>query len=249
MKKVIVLHKKEGETPLEAVENFRNKNPEYPGIPLTYAGRLDPMASGVLVILAGEETKSKEKYLALEKEYDFEVLFGFGTDTYDVLGKVTKHTVKIIQRKELEKEIKKNLRSFVGEITQQYPMYSSKTVNGKPLFAYAREGKGMVTPTRRVFIKKLRLIKIREIDNKRLFKNIERRIRKVHGDFRQNEILRIWKKNLLTNTDGRKFFVASFKIKCSSGTYVRTVADTLGYKLQIGALAFSIKRTKVGNYA
>ena len=53
---------------------------------MTYAGRLDPMASGLLIVLAGEETKNKEKYLNLDKEYLFEVLFGFKTVTYDFLG-------------------------------------------------------------------------------------------------------------------------------------------------------------------
>ncbi|MCE9548798.1 tRNA pseudouridine(55) synthase TruB, partial [Candidatus Nomurabacteria bacterium] len=84
MKKVIVLNKKEGETPLQALDKFRVKNKEYKYIKMTYAGRLDPMASGLLLALAGEETKNKEKYLKLKKEYDFEVLFGFATDTYDI---------------------------------------------------------------------------------------------------------------------------------------------------------------------
>ena len=81
MKKVIVLNKKEGETPLESLENFRAKNKKYQDVKMTYAGRLDPMASGVLLVLAGDETKNKEKYLNLDKEYEFEILFGFATDT------------------------------------------------------------------------------------------------------------------------------------------------------------------------
>ena len=93
VKKVIVLNKKEGETPLLALENFRAKNPKYLNVPMTYAGRLDPMASGVLLILAGAETKNKDKYLVLNKEYDFSMLFGFSTDTYDILGKVIKKSL------------------------------------------------------------------------------------------------------------------------------------------------------------
>src|SRR3989344_9613864 len=89
MKNIIVLNKKEGETPLEALENFRPRNKEYKDIKMTYAGRLDPMASGLLLVLVGKEIKNKEKYLALNKEYDFKILFGFATDTYDILGRVT----------------------------------------------------------------------------------------------------------------------------------------------------------------
>ena len=57
MKKILKLYKKEGETPLEAIERFRRKNPEYRNEKMTYAGRLDPMAEGVLLVLAGNECK------------------------------------------------------------------------------------------------------------------------------------------------------------------------------------------------
>jgi tRNA pseudouridine55 synthase len=212
---------------------------------MTYAGRLDPMASGLLLVLAGDETKNKEKYLNLEKEYEFRVLFGFSTDTYDILGKVINSKNILITKKEIEKAIKNNIKSFLGENIQKYPIYSSKTVKGKPLFIYARANEEVDTPSRKVFIKKLKLEKIVQIDNKKLFKNIEKRIKKVQGDFRQDEILKIWRKELLTPN---KFIVASFKIKCSSGTYVRSVANSLGEKIGTGALAFSIKRTKIGEY-
>ena len=249
MERVIILNKKEGETPLEALENFRKENPKYLNISMTYAGRLDPMASGVLLILTGEETKNKEKYLALEKEYEFKVLFGFSTDSYDILGKVTHSKVLTnFRMRELENEIKKNLKSFLGETIQKYPIYSSKTVNGKSLFVYARKNKKVSIPTRKIFIKKLKLKKIIEIDNKKLLKNIERRIKKVKGDFRQDNILKIWKEELLVSKENKKFLIASFKIKCSSGTYVRVIANSLGNKIKIPALAFSIKRTKIGKY-
>ena len=245
MKKIIILNKKEGETPLESLDNLRVKNIKYKDAKMTYAGRLDPMASGLLLILAGEETKSKEKYLSLDKEYNFEVLFGFATDTYDILGKVTTNYELSITNYELEKRIKLYLKSFLGESMQPYPIYSSKTVSGKQLFTYARAGEEVEIPSRKIFIKSLKLVKIREIDNKKLFKNIEKRIKRVKGDFRQKEILDIWESHLM-NLDKAKFTIASFKIKCGSGTYVRSIANDLGKKLDIPALAFSIKRTKIG---
>jgi tRNA pseudouridine(55) synthase len=265
MKKIVVLNKKEGETPLEALNSFRLKHKEYKDIKMTYAGRLDPMASGLLLVLAGEETKNKEKYLALDKEYDFEVLFGFATDTYDILGKIIPHRQDLwgkFSKKKLEKEIKNNIKSFLGESIQKYPIYSSKTVKGKPLFMYGRMGKEVEIPERKIFIKKLKLEKIREIDNKKLFKNIEKRIKMVKGptrnaksiafaggDFRQSEILKIWEKNLsVKHSVFNKYFIGSFKTKCSNGTYVRGIANSLGKKIAISALAFSIKRTKVGKF-
>ncbi len=247
MKQVLILDKKEGETPLECLESFRIKNKDYKDLPMTYAGRLDPMASGFLVILAGEEAKNKEKYLSLDKEYEFEVLFGFATDTYDILGKVEKMNTEIKDKSFLEKQIKNNLKSFTGKIVQTYPMYSSKTVKGKPLFQYAREGESVEIPTREVFVKKLKFIKFRKMSANTLLQNIEKRIARVKGDFRQKEIIKIWQKNLKNKENN--FFMGSFSIKCSSGTYVRSIANSLGERLNTPSLAFSIKRTKIGKWS
>lgn len=246
MKKIIILNKKEGETPLRALGDFRKNNPKYLNVPMTYAGRLDPMASGVLVVLAGEETKSKEKYLALDKEYDFSVLFGFSTDTYDILGKIIS-TQNVVQN--LTENIKNNLKYFQGKLKQKYPMYSSKTVNGKPLFSYARNNEEIEIPEREVFVKKLGLKKVRKISGGNLLKNIEKRIAKVEGDFRQKEILKLWQKKLLDKKTLKSFYVADFKIKCGSGTYVRAIANSLGKMIGVPALVFSIKRTKVGKFS
>lgn len=248
MEKFFLLYKKEGETPLESLEAFRRKNKSYKDAKMTYAGRLDPMASGLLLILAGEETKNKEKYLNLDKEYEFQILFGFATDTYDILGKITSTPRQRLGAKmELEKEIKKNLKFFTGKFIQKYPMYSSKTVGGKQLFEYARKGEKVKIPTREVRVKSLKFIKSRTIPSAKLLANVEKRIKKVKGDFRQREILTMWRQYLRTST--LKFTVADFKIKCSSGTYVRGIANGLGEKIKVPTLAFSIKRTKIGKWS
>ncbi len=263
MQNIFIINKKVGETPLEALELLRKKNKIPQNTPMTYAGRLDPMAEGILIILAGEECKKKEKYLNLDKEYDFDILFGFATDTFDILGKVVKEldTSKkgIESFSELEKQIKIHLKNFKGEIAQRYPLYSSKTVSGKPLFAYAREDQDIFIPERKVKIKKINLLKIRKINNQKLFEYIEKRITKVKGpkdnspknkkmlsgDFRQKEILKIWQKKLKKE---QSFFVASLNVSCSSGTYVRSIANTLGDLLEIPTIALKIKRTKIGKW-
>lgn len=256
---MIFLDKKEGETPLEALELFRSRNELYKDVKMTYAGRLDPMASGLLIVLTGEETKNKEKYLALDKEYEFEVLFGFATDTYDILGEVTESARacladscvrSCLTQEELQKKIKQNMKSFTGKFIQKYPLYSSKAVRGKQLFEYARAGLEVEIPEREVNVKSLKLLKIKKINNKKLLENIEKRIAKVGGDFRQKEIIKIWKENLAVKKFKKplNFFTASFKIKCGSGTYVRSIANNLGEKIGIPALAFSIKRTRIGRW-
>ncbi len=257
-----MLNKKEGETPLEAVSLFRSKHKAYKEVKMTYAGRLDPMASGLLLVLAGEETKQKEKYLRLDKEYEFEVLFGFATDTYDILG-VVQHSniLQNVEMSDLEKKIRQNLKFFKGKIKQKYPMYSSKTVEGKQLWKYARDGEEVEAPEREVEVKSLKFRKLKSISSKKLLVDIEKRIKKVTGpastregspmrggDFRQKEILKLWRKEL-KKEESKAFFLGGFKIKCSSGTYVRTIANALGDSIGIPALAYSIKRTKIGKYS
>ena len=261
-KKIVVLNKKEGETPLQSLEFFRLKNNLSKDIKMTYAGRLDPMASGVLLLLLGEETKNKEKYLNLDKEYEFEILFGFATDTYDVLGKVLKigfsqiqnfrgtrkgvsQTVENLVSAKIQNLLQENIKFFTGVFVQKYPIYSSKTVKGKPLFSYARKDEDVEIPSREVKVKSLKLKKIRKINNKKLLENIEKRIKKVKGDFRQQEILKIWRNKL---SEENNFYIGSFEIKCGSGTYVRGIANSLGEKIKIPSLAYSIKRTRVGKY-
>ncbi len=246
MQKFYLINKKIGETPLEALEVFRNKKKIDPQVPMTYAGRLDPMASGLLLILVGEECKNKEKYLGLDKEYEFQVLFGFSTDTYDILGKVTKVSpLQFFLKEDLEKLIKKNLKNFKGKIIQKYPIYSSKTVDGKPLFTYARSEKDVEIPEREVNIKSLKFLNLKKVSSQKILKDIEGRIAKVKGDFRQKDILKIWQKNLKKKNN---FYIGYFKVRCSSGTYVRSIANTLGENIIMPTLAFNIKRVKVGKF-
>ena len=251
------VNKKEGETPLECLESFRIKKKIGRDVPMTYAGRLDPMASGLMIILAGEECKNKDKYLQLDKEYEFEVLFGFATDTYDILGKIDPLPASPLPRGrwlkagggELEKLIKKNLKFFKGKIMQKYPMYSSKTVAGKQLHEYARNGEEVEAPEHEVNVKSLKFLKIRKINAQTLLKNIEKRISKVNikNDFRQKEILKIWQTCVRQDLT-QSYLIGSFSARVSSGTYIRTISNDLGEKIGIPALAYSIKRTKVGKF-
>ena len=127
-------------------------------------------------------------------------------------------------------------------------MYSSKTVNGRQLFEYGRSGEEVEIPEREVAVKSLKFIKLKKLKASKLLKDVEKRISKVNGDFRQKEILDIWNKNLSTNKE-EIFYIASFHAKCSSGTYVRGIANSLGEEIGIPALAYSIKRTKIGKFA
>lgn len=243
----VIIHKNIGETPLEAMERFRAKEiakgkSELLNVPMTYAGRLDPMAEGQLLILIGEECKKKDEYLGLDKEYEVEVLFGVTTDTYDALGLVTDcNTVEMIDLSRV-----KDLRTFVGKFNQPYPPYSSKTVDGVQLHQLSRSGDlPEEMPTKEVEIYSIDKISEKRIPVSELMEMIEGRISKVNGDFRQEEITNKWKEFIGQLESGHEFSVIKIKVLCSSGTYMRSLAHHMGKLLGCGAIALSINRTKI----
>ena len=244
--RVLNLYKQLGETPRERLERLRIQKPEYAHEVLSYAGRLDPMAEGVLITLVGSANKMREAYLDMSKEYVLDVLLGFSTDTYDILGKVMESGDPDGITK---KSIEKGLNEFRGHFSQEYPPYSSKTIEGKSLFQWARSGmlSSIVLPRKTVTIYDISLASVYKISEPMLLSYIESSIDKVSGDFRQEESIRLWKKYL--RADGtRSFPCASIKISCSSGTYARSIAHSLGRDLGVPALALHILRTKVGEY-
>ena len=256
MGKVLNLYKQCGETPLECISRFRKNNPGFENISMTYAGRLDPLAEGVLLVLAGEDVYKKDDFLNLNKEYEVEVLFGFETDTFDVLGIPLSFPRR---RESMDPRIRKDdnaggmnaestLKRFIGKNIFEYPPYSSKPVNGKPLFSIARSGglDDIEMPKREVEIFNLEILNWREINSKDLLKDIEKKISEVVGDFRQEIILSKWKE-VLGDVDVN-FHIAKIKAEVSSGTYMRTLAHEWGKSLGVSALAYHIVRTKVGEF-
>jgi tRNA pseudouridine55 synthase len=242
---VLVSFKEVGETPLEVVTKLKKHIPEFGGAPITYAGRLDPMAEGLLLLLIGDEVHNKDEYLKLEKEYYFEVIFGFATDTYDVLGRIEDTEDGVISENTIEAAIK----GLVGTYNQKYPPYSSKPVEGKPLFKWAREGRllEIEIPSHQVTIDKLDFEGMYSITANELKDTLSSNIDLVKGDFRQDEIKELWDA-YVDNSMLEEFQIAKFRTTCSSGTYVRAIVNDLGKKLRVPLTTFHIKRERVGGY-
>lgn len=241
-----ILYKKLGETPYEVILRYKKENPETDILPMTYAGRLDPMAEGLLLVLSGEEVHNKDKYLDLPKEYEFEILWGFKTDTLDVLGLVENTTTF---ENPSEEKVKQELGKSVGKFEQTYPVYSSRPVGGKSLFQWAREGRiGEIDiPKHEVEIFDAKYVNRKKILREDLLGEIKNKVSLVKGDFRQQEILDAWEK-VLSQTEAEEFVVDKISINVSSGFYVRQFVSDLAESVGIDALAFHIKRTKVGRY-
>jgi tRNA pseudouridine55 synthase len=243
---VLNLYKNMGETPRERLERLRAQKPFLQYETLSYAGRLDPMAEGVMLCLVGAANKNREAYLDMPKEYTLDVLFGFSTDTYDMLGRVMEAADATGLRRS---EVEKGLNEFRGTLSQEYPPFSSKTVEGKSLFEWARAGGlgALVLPRKTVTMYDIELAGMYKIKEAALFSYIETNVAKVNGDFRQEEIMRLWNRHLSPKGD-REFICATIRISCSSGTYARSLAHGLGRELGLPALALHILRTKVGEY-
>jgi tRNA pseudouridine(55) synthase len=252
-----LLYKKLGETPNQCILRFKKDNPEFEVVSMTYAGRLDPMAEGLLLVLSGGEINQKQKYLDLPKTYEVEVLWGFETDTLDLLGQVVEsHKVHKV---ESDTKIKEVVENYLGKFEQKYPAYSSKPVNGKPLFQWARDGKinEVEIPSHSVEIYDAKYVGRRSVSTLELMENIKAKVALVSGDFRQQEILNLWNKNLLDvprsplGSDGKEvdgLVLDRISLKVSSGFYVRQFVADLAKKFETVATTFNIKRTRVGEY-
>lgn len=243
---VINIYKKLGETPLAALERLRLRDVRYAKATLSYAGRLDPMAEGVVVVLVGEENKRRDTYLSLKKEYMVDILFGFETDSFDTMG-LASPFLKAPREINLDL-VASHLNSLIGEHEQEYPAYSSKVVFGKPLFMWAQEGKlGLIEiPRKKIEIYACECLGIRMMSVDTLRTRISYALSTVIGNFRQEEILARWGK-VLSPLHAETLPTVQVQIACSSGTYVRSIAHDLGRKLGMGGLALRIVRTKVGD--
>ncbi len=241
---VYLVYKNIGETPLEVINRFRKSNNKFSSSSITYAGRLDPMAEGLLILLTDEKVHEKEHYLNLEKTYEIEILWGVGTDTEDLLGIITDTKFQIPNKDAVEDYLKKS----VGVFEQNYPAYSSKPVNGKPLFAWAREGKlhEVQIPSHEVSIFNTEYLERKEILSIDLYKILEERIKLVSGDFRQKEILKKWEQVLRNSS--QNYIIDKFTVSVSSGFYVRQFVSDMAKHFETAGTTFYIKRLKIGEY-
>jgi len=167
-----------------------------------HAGTLDPMATGLLVILVGKATKASQYIVSLDKEYTGTIHLGVVTNSQDADGDVmSKSPVPELT----EEELKRHMGSFIGDQYQIPPMHSAIKVDGVPLYKLAHKGK-----------------------------EIEREPRFIRVD--RFELLGYEKPCL------------QFRLACSKGTYVRTVAHDLGARIGCGAHLSELRRTATDKF-
>lgn len=155
---VIVVDKPLKWTSFDVVNKIRSSLRKRCGkIKVGHAGTLDPLATGVVVVCVGKETKEIEKYMGNEKEYVAEITFGHTTPSYDLETSFDgEFTYNHLNQNFLEEVLKR----FEGEIDQLPPAFSAVRVDGVRAYEKARNGEEVEMKGRRVVIRKIEILKI-----------------------------------------------------------------------------------------
>lgn len=248
MNDIVPVYKPIGITPTEFIATFKQEYPSLIQAKISPAGRLDPMAEGLLLLLVGDANKKRTSFLALDKTYEFTILFGVQTDSYDILGRI-EATHFPISSSLLTHKLPLLLDDLLGEREQTYPPFSSKPVLGKPLYYWAREGKlaEIALPHKMVRVDELTSLEQMSKPKTAVSTEILTRIAQVKGDFRQEAIVRDWKE--VMDELPNELTLVTCRARVSSGTYIRSLCQEIGEKLGCGAIAYTIKRTAIGPYS
>lgn len=162
-----------------------------------HAGTLDPMATGLLIILVGKATKLSQYLMSLDKEYEGTITLGSTTNTHDAEGEVVSTRPVPPLTEQAAREL---MATFIGDQYQTPPMFSAKKQDGVPLYKLARKGQEVEREPRFIRISSFELLRF-ELPH-------------LH-----------------------------IRLRCSKGTYVRTIAHDLGEKAGCGAHLSSLRRT------
>lgn len=203
--KVLLIDKPLEWTSFQAVNKIRwhiKKKFGLKKIKVGHAGTLDPLASGLLILCVGKETKNISTYQGQIKEYTGTFTLGATTPSFDLETEIneefpTEHiTIDLLN---------KTTHQFTGEIDQKPPIFSAIKKDGKRLYEIARKGQTTEIASRKVTISEFEITKI----------------------------------NLPE---------VEFRVVCSKGTYIRSLANDYGLALNSGAHLSALRRTRIGDF-
>ena len=149
MDDILLVDKPKGLTSSRVVELIRRKLRVKAG----HTGTLDPIATGLLIVLTGKRTKEASLFLKLDKAYEVKAILGMETDTFDSEGKVLRQSSDKVTRGELEEALKE----FHGDIWQTPPHFSAKKIEGRKAYELARKGVSVEIPSKKATIYSLEL--------------------------------------------------------------------------------------------
>ena len=196
---ILLLDKDEGWTSQDCVSKLRGILGERR---IGHAGTLDPLATGLLVVLVGRATRAASFAEAETKEYIAAFRPGIVTDTQDITGNLLRSSDVLPS----EEDVRAALPRFTGELSQLPPMYSAIKIHGQKLYDIARRG-GEVERTPRP-------VTVYSIDY----------LERCGADH-------------------------MLRIRCSKGTYIRTLCHDLGEHLGCGGCMAALRRTRSGSFS
>lgn len=213
---------------------------------VTHTGVLDPLAEGVVVFLLGEERFQKNEYSECKKTYEFEITFGISTDSYDAMGVIIDTNLDVT----LPLDLQKTLDKFVGNYTQQVPLYSAVKYKGKKLFVHAKTGSVVQElPTKSGKIYSLDVIGTGSILPDELSKMMIENINKISaGKFRQSEAIQSWRK--FENLGNLTCALPKIQLRAviSRGLYVRSLSQDICSQLNMRGFVSRLVRTENGHF-
>jgi tRNA pseudouridine55 synthase len=197
---ILIVDKPAGMTSHDVVDKLRRR---FGWQKVGHAGTLDPLATGVLILLVGAATRAQSRFLNDDKEYRGRMKLGVETSTHDAEGEVTARAEGPVafSREAIEAAV----AGFRGEQRQLPPMVSAVKHKGKPLYKYARKGETIEREERAITIHRLDVVA-------------------AEGD------------------------EVELDVRCSKGTYVRTLAHDIGRKLGCGGHLVTLRRTRSGPF-
>jgi len=172
-------------------------------IKVGHAGTLDPLATGLLIICTGKQTKEINIYQGQVKEYTGTFTLGATTPSYDLETAIDNTFPTAHISTEL---IQETTQQFLGEIAQKPPIFSAIKMEGKRLYELARKGETAEIKSRKVTINEFEITNVN-----------------------------------LPNVD--------FRVVCSKGTYIRSLAFDFGKALNSGGHLSALRRTKIGEFS
>jgi len=185
-----------------------------------HAGTLDPMATGVLPVFVGRATRAVQFAETGEKEYVAALRLGLATNTQDVWGEAVEERPVPADAAD---RLQATLPRFTGEIEQLPPMYSAIKVNGKKLYELARKGLEVARKPRSVTIHSLELL-----DAAWQYRDVSTHALLAQGSVPSSE-------------EEKTFFL---RVRCSKGTYIRTLCHDIGQTLGCGGCMAALTRTE-----
>ena len=207
----------------------------------THTGTLDPLASGVLVVLTGEDRHIKGSLSDWKKTYQFEILWGVATDSGDGLGVITTTSSAIPQYESIQHVVE----SFPSEYEQLIPSFSARRFNGRSSFEWAREGIALPAKKRAVTLENFHCLGMQKLTNDEVITTHASNISAVHGPFRQVECLQSWQ---VLHNSTKSYLITSHQVTTSAGTYIRQLAQDLAHELDTSATTWKITRIQNGPF-